>query len=188
MMTSERILSHGLDGKVRDVMELILLNAALGGGNLDGMKFSYENKLATFGNETATRNDWFEGEHETPCDGVICHLHVTDISSLVCCCPPNLSRTLGLLGGYTWTSKVDISIKTINLDIYLYLSASRNISLPGGGEAKVEMKSEMPWNGRTELSFSAPEGWKWTVRVPKPDYAADVKVSIYLVHIKSFPR
>jgi len=70
MMTSERILSHGLDGKVRDVMELILLNAALGGGNLDGKKFSYENKLATFGDETATRNDWFEGEPSYPTNSI----------------------------------------------------------------------------------------------------------------------
>ena len=79
---------------------------------------------------------------------------------------------------------MNTSTKTIDLDIYLYLSASRNISLPGGGEAKVEMKSEMPWNGKTELSFSAPEGWKWTVRVPKPNYAADVKVSLSIIFIQ----
>jgi len=86
-----------------------------------------------------------------------------------------------MLGGYTWTSKVDASSKTIHLDIYLYLSASRSISLPGGRKAKVEMKSEMPWKGKTELSFSAPEGWKWTVRVPKPNYVADIKVSFPLL-------
>ncbi|WVR07709.1 hypothetical protein IAU60_004751 [Kwoniella sp. DSM 27419] len=62
IMTSERILSHGLDGKVRDVMELCLLNAVLGGGSLNGQQFSYANKQATYGDETATRADWFEGE------------------------------------------------------------------------------------------------------------------------------
>ena len=61
MMTSERILSHGLDGKVRDVMELCLLNAVLGGGSLNGKQFSYANKQATYGDEVATRKDWFEG-------------------------------------------------------------------------------------------------------------------------------
>lgn len=62
MMTSERILSHGLDGRVRDVMELCLLNAVLGGGALNGRQFSYANKQATYGDEVATRADWFEGE------------------------------------------------------------------------------------------------------------------------------
>lgn len=62
MMTSERILSHGLDGRVRDVMELCLLNAVLGGGALNGRQFSYANKQATYEDEVATRADWFEGE------------------------------------------------------------------------------------------------------------------------------
>lgn len=62
MMVSERLLSYRLDGKYRDVMELCLLNAVLGGGSLDGKQFSYANKQATWGNEVATRCDWFEGE------------------------------------------------------------------------------------------------------------------------------
>ena len=35
-MLSERMLSHRLDGRVRDVMERSLLNTVLGGGSLDG--------------------------------------------------------------------------------------------------------------------------------------------------------
>lgn len=66
MMTSERILSHGLDGKVRDAMELCLLNAVLGGGSLDGKAFAYANKHATYGDETAIRKEWFEGESNIP--------------------------------------------------------------------------------------------------------------------------
>ena len=62
MMTAERVLSWELDGKVRDTMELCLLNAVLGGGSLNGKQFSYANKHATCGDETALRNDWFEGE------------------------------------------------------------------------------------------------------------------------------
>jgi DUF1680 family protein len=62
MMTCERLLSHQLDGGVRDTLELALLNNALGGGSLDGQQFSYANKHATWGDETAIRKDWFEGE------------------------------------------------------------------------------------------------------------------------------
>lgn len=61
-MTSERLLSHNLDKKARDVLERCLYNNVIGGGSLDGMKFSYANKHATTGDETAIRNDWFEGE------------------------------------------------------------------------------------------------------------------------------
>jgi DUF1680 family protein len=62
MMTSERLLAHKLDGKVRDTMELCLYNAVLGGGDLHGKAFSYENSLTTYGEESAKRKDWFEGE------------------------------------------------------------------------------------------------------------------------------
>lgn len=95
----------------------------------------------------------------------------------VCCCPPNLSRTLGMLGGYTWAAKVDSATKTINLDVYLLLSASRAIILPNGETAQVEMKSEMPWNGKTRWSLSAPNGWKWKLRLPEPEYAENTHVS-----------
>jgi DUF1680 family protein len=82
-----------------------------------------------------------------------------------------------MLGGYTWASNVDSTSKTINLDVYLLLSASRTISLPSGETAQIEMKSEMPWNGKTRFTASAPEGWKWKLRLPQPEYAEDVKVS-----------
>lgn len=65
MMLTERILSRELDGKYRDVLELCLYNAVLGGGSLDGKGFSYANKLATYGDESALRAGWFEGTSMT---------------------------------------------------------------------------------------------------------------------------
>ena len=62
MMISERILSHQLHGQIRDVLELCLYDAVLGGGSLDGKGFSYANKLATYGDESGLRSDWFEGD------------------------------------------------------------------------------------------------------------------------------
>ncbi|KAL7424687.1 hypothetical protein Q5752_000371 [Cryptotrichosporon argae] len=156
IMCSERILSHALDGKVRDTMELALLNAVLGGTNLEGTAFSYANKLATYGDETAERAEWFE----------------------VCCCPPNLSRTLGMLGGYTWATRVDAAAKTIGLDVYLLLSAARTVELGGGATATVKMSSGMPWAGGAGLELSAPDGWSWDLRLPKPGYATGVTLSV----------
>jgi DUF1680 family protein len=82
-----------------------------------------------------------------------------------------------MLGGYTWAAKLDEGAKTINLDVYMLLSASRTIELPNGESATVIMKSEMPWNGQTQFKFKAPEGWSWRVRLPQPEYAEAIKVS-----------
>jgi DUF1680 family protein len=98
-------------------------------------------------------------------------------NGLVCCCPPNLSRTLGMIGGYTWSAKVADAEKVIHLDVYLFISVTRKIALPGGGEATVKMETEMPWEGKTKWTFDAPEGWKWAVRLPKPHYAENIGVS-----------
>jgi DUF1680 family protein len=177
-MTSERILSHGLDGKVRDVMELAFLNAVLGGGSLDGKQFAYANKLATWNDEVATRKDWFTGQSL----GFVSRLarrRVDDklTAAPVCCCPPNLSRTLGILGGYTWNSKVESASKVIKLDIYLFVSATRTIALPDGTSAKVSMVTEMPWVGKANVETDAPEGWSWEIHVPTPAYAENITVS-----------
>jgi DUF1680 family protein len=153
MMVSERLLSHSLDGKARDVMERCLLNNVLGGASLNGRKFYYGNRLATYGDEVDERDDWFD----------------------VCCCPPNLTRTMGLLGGYMWSARVKAN-RIIELDIYLFISGTRHISLGNGAIATVSMKTEMPWKGVTSLDFTAPAGWQWVVRVPQPEYAVNFAI------------
>ena len=80
MMTAERILSHSIEPKARDILERCLYNNVIGGGSLDGTKFSYANKHATYGDETAIRNDWFEGEHTY---GTILNRREADIVSLL---------------------------------------------------------------------------------------------------------
>ena len=82
-----------------------------------------------------------------------------------------------MLGGYTWATKLDTSKKIIELNVYLLLSATRTIPLPGGEEATVEMISEMPFNGNTSFKFNAPSAWKWIVRLPSPEYATNITIS-----------
>jgi DUF1680 family protein len=81
-----------------------------------------------------------------------------------------------MLGGYTWTHKVDSAKKVIKLDVYLFISASKVIELPEGGKASIRMTTAMPWKGETEFVVDAPEGWSWELRLPEPDYAANIKV------------
>jgi hypothetical protein len=87
MMTTERLLSHSSSssssagpagsspsptpapsGRHRDVLELCLYNAVLGGGSVDGRAFAYANKHATCGEESAERKEWFEGGSRTHCN------------------------------------------------------------------------------------------------------------------------
>lgn len=161
-MLSERLLGHELDGRIRDVLERSLLNTVLGGGSLDGNRFFYSNRLATDKDKDTKRSGWFD----------------------CCCCPPNLCRTVGLLGGYTWSTQT--SAMTIGLNIYLYLSATRQVRLPGDTEvnAVVRMQSGMPWTGKTTLSFSAPDGWQWQINLPVPGYASNFKVNSQKIDAK----
>ena len=87
-----------------------------------------------------------------------------------------------MLGGYTWNAFVDGSSKTIHLDIYLFVSATRTIKLPNG-EATIRMRTEMPWQGKTEFTTKAPEGWKWEIRVPKPEYASNISVRCIFIRL-----
>ncbi len=81
-----------------------------------------------------------------------------------------------MLGGYTWDARVDSGSKKIALNVYLFISAERTINLRQGQTAKVTMRSEMPWRGKTEWVLEAPEGWTWDLQLPVPGYAENVKV------------
>lgn len=174
-MIADRLISSELNGKLRDTIELCLHNAVLGAGSLDGKQFAYANKLATCGDETAIRKDWFEGKPKRHLDRER-EIMVLTTPVIVCCCPPNLSRTLGMLGGYTWKASVDATSKTISLDILLFVSATRTIDLGNGETATATMKTEMPWQGKTSWELDAPKGWSWQVKLPSPHYAENIEV------------
>lgn len=80
------------------------------------------------------------------------------------------------MGGYAWAANVDVGTKTIHLDVYILMSASRIIPLEDGQQAQVVMTSEMPWEGSAKLTFSAPDGWRWSANLPMAEYAVNPKV------------
>lgn len=73
-------------------MELSLYNATLTGMSLDGKRFTYVNQLASSDSDLSKREEWFT----------------------CACCPPNVTRLLGYLGGCLWTSKGNAESKTVN--------------------------------------------------------------------------
>ena len=80
MFWNERMAQLTGDGRYADVIERVMYNGFLSGLSLDGMRFFYENPLASTGNHH--RQEWYA------CP----------------CCPPNLSRTLASIGGYFYAT------------------------------------------------------------------------------------
>lgn len=108
-------------------MELCLYNAVLTGMSLDGKAFTYVNQLGSSDKEISQRHEWFE----------------------VACCPPNVTRTLGFLGGYLWTRHVTEQSAIVNVHLYTSATLSFEVS---GSTVEIEQKTKWPWNGDVEFA------------------------------------
>ncbi|KAJ5289391.1 uncharacterized protein N7443_009644 [Penicillium atrosanguineum] len=157
MMLAERLLQVELNGHYADIMELCLYNAVLTSMSLDGKAFTYVNQLASSDQDLSQRHEWFE----------------------CACCPPNVTRTLGFLGGYIWSHTVEDSGAVVN--VHLYTSATLALQI---GESKVEItqKTNWPWEGDVQFDIRTDQslldiqlrlrvpGWvkSWEI-TPRPD-------------------
>ncbi len=132
------MLAHRLgllygDARYADAMERALYNAVPAGVSLEGTRFFYVNPLASLG--THHREPWYD----------------------TACCPPNLSRTLGGLGGYAYA--------TTERDLYvsLFIQGTADTAL-----ARLEVTTDYPWDGRIALTLREPRasGFALRMRVP----------------------
>ncbi|AEO64925.1 uncharacterized protein THITE_2048089 [Thermothielavioides terrestris NRRL 8126] len=134
MMLAERLLHVDLDARYADVMELCLYNAVMTAMSLDGTAFTYVNQLASSDADRSVRHTWFE------CS----------------CCPPNLMRLFGNLGGYLWdygAAAEDGEPPFVN--VHLYTTAKVTFQA-GGQEYVFEQVSDWPWEGRVSFKLQAP--------------------------------
>ncbi|KAF4812679.1 Non-reducing end beta-L-arabinofuranosidase [Colletotrichum siamense] len=146
MMLAERLLhaDPALDGRYGDVMELCLYNNVMTAMSADGKAFTYENALASCDAARSEREDWF-----------------------VCaCCPPNVTRLFGSLGGYLW----DYGEGFVN--VHLYTSAAVEFEVEGGRrKVRFEQRSNWPWEGKVGFRLDGAEGVDMTVRLRIPAWA-----------------
>ena len=77
---NQRLLQFAGDGRYADVLERALYNGVLSGVSLDGLRFFYENPLASRG--AHHRAEWFD----------------------CACCPPNIARLMAGVGGYFYST------------------------------------------------------------------------------------
>ncbi|KAJ5936966.1 Six-hairpin glycosidase [Penicillium verhagenii] len=144
MMLAERLLQIELDSHYADIMELCLYNAVLTGMSLDGKAFTYVNQLASSDQDISQRHEWFE----------------------CACCPPNVTRTLGFLGGYLWSHKVRDQSAVVN--VHLYSSATLNLKTSSSA-VTITQKTDWPWNGDVEFDIQttgSPVDLELRLRIP----------------------
>jgi DUF1680 family protein len=134
-------------------MELCFYNAVLTGMSANGKQFTYVNQLASTDTDLSKRAKWFT----------------------CACCPPNVARLLGYIGGYLWSHKVDENCKAIEVDVHLYSSATLEIPL-GDTTVELEQKSNWPWDGKIGFSLRNASEVATTVKLRIPGWAEDWEV------------
>ncbi|OQV11147.1 hypothetical protein CLAIMM_15031 [Cladophialophora immunda] len=158
MMLAERILRYDLDHRFGDKMELSLYNAVLTGMSHDGTKFTYVNQLASSNQDPSRREGWFK----------------------CACCPPNVLRLLGQIGGYVYTQTAE---NPHQVNVHLYVPSTYEFT-SGNQSATLTQRSSWPWSGKVEFSLQTQTplvnvslalripGWakKWKLNPRPPKY------------------
>jgi uncharacterized protein len=117
-----------LNGAFADIMEISFYNTVLGSMSHDGKRFTYVNQLASSHEDPCKREEWFT----------------------CACCPPNVLRLLGMIGGYIWTHRIDPTCKTVDIEVHLYISSTLTFEVEGES-VQLTQESNWPWDG--EIKF-----------------------------------
>ncbi|KAI1808200.1 glycoside hydrolase family 127 protein [Daldinia bambusicola] len=152
IMLAERLLHLDLDARYADIMELCLYNAVMTGLSLDGTAFTYVNQLASSESAKSRREKWFETS----------------------CCPPNVMRLFGCLGGYLWdyggAGNKGSADADAYVNVHLYTSAKVTFQVEDQ-QITLEQKSNWPWEGNTLFELQAPASTGVTIRLRIPSWA-----------------
>ncbi|KAL7623389.1 hypothetical protein AAE478_007071 [Parahypoxylon ruwenzoriense] len=146
IMLAERLLHLDMNSKYADIMELCLYNAVMTGLSLEGSAFTYVNQLASSEADKSRREDWFDTS----------------------CCPPNVMRLFGCLGGYLWD--YGGSGKEAYVNVHLYTTANVTFQVEDQ-KIVLEQKSNWPWEGNIRFQLQAPTSVNVTLRLRIPSWA-----------------
>ncbi|MBI5383265.1 MAG: glycoside hydrolase family 127 protein [Verrucomicrobia bacterium] len=135
------------DAKYADVLERALYNGVLSGVSLDGTKFFYVNPLESRG--THHRSPWFG----------------------CACCPPNVARTLAMLGGYAYAVGDDA------LWVNLFVQGTVKATVAGVPLA-LSVATEFPWDGKVTLRPVLANPAKFALRLRVPGWCDGASVSV----------
>ncbi|KAF4451551.1 hypothetical protein F53441_5508 [Fusarium austroafricanum] len=164
MMLAERLLHIDLDARFADIMELCLYNNVMTSMSLDGKAFTYVNQLGSSEADKSVREEWF----------------------WCACCPPNVTRLYGSLGGYLWD--FGEVTREVFVNVHLYTKAQLKFST-AEGDVTLEQDTNWPWDGTVRFRCTSSEALKTTIRLRIPSwsrsqYFLDPKPSEDRVHLE----
>lgn len=117
----------------------------------DGTAFTYTNQLACSSVNPSKREEWFE----------------------CTCCPPNVLRSLGILGGCMWVY-YQTGKASVDVNFYMYGSASLEFKV---GNSSVSVTQESDWPQGAKIDFSIFTGdIDVTLRLRIPQWASSWKI------------
>ncbi|KAH8799841.1 hypothetical protein F5884DRAFT_848025 [Xylogone sp. PMI_703] len=154
MMFAERLLQLGLNGKYADIMEICFYNAVMTGMSCSGTQFTYVNQLASSDSDLSKRAEWFT----------------------CACCPPNVTRLLGYIGGYLWTFNQNEQEKSVEINVHMYDSANLSIPASSGG-IEFQQRSNWPWDGEIDFTLNNTSDLSTVIRLRIPGWAEEWKLS-----------
>ena len=155
---ARRMLEITPEARYADVMELALYNTALAGMALDGKSFFYVNPLEVepsacrrdkrLGHVKAARQKWFG----------------------CACCPPNIARLVSSLAAYVYTENDD----TLWTHLYVGSTVTKQT---GRNTLRLEMETEMPWQGQAVMTVHTDVPAKCTLAFRIPGWCGQASVS-----------
>jgi DUF1680 family protein len=144
MMLADRMLHLDLNSKYADNMELQLYNSVMTAMSLGGRAFTYVNMLGSSERDKSMREEWFE----------------------CACCPPNLMRLFGCLGGYLWHHGKEAENSAF-VNVHLYTTATVTFNVDDQ-KIEFEQESNWPWEGKVRFKVHASSSLKIAVRLRIP--------------------
>lgn len=134
------------DSKYVDVLELAAYNSALAGVSLDGLRYFYQNRLAT---NTPDREQRDAGARRR---------------RYLFCCPSNVPRFLARIGRWQYTKREN--------DVYanLYIEGNAEIDTPDN-TVSVTSETNYPWDGNVQLTIDPEAESEFAVNLRIPGWS-----------------
>lgn len=128
----------------------------------DGKAFTYDNQLASSDSNPSRREEWFT----------------------CACCPPNVLRVLGMIGGYIWTHDDHPEDQASEVVVNLYIASTLQYEV-GGHTVELEQKTDWPWGGGVDFSLETSlKGVAIKLRIPgwASSYEVSQKINTPFLH------
>lgn len=160
---AQRMFHLDPNGRYIDVLERALYNTALSGVSYQGDQFFYANPLAAYPNVTPMRPISVIGEEAR-------HYRRTDWFECPCC-PPNLSRTVGTIQSYFYSTTPE------RLYVHLYSPNKAHFDF-AGGHVHIEQQTNYPWDGDVHITVESEQSVPFEMALRIPGWCRQFSIAV----------